>query len=58
VWIAPPHALPMSRILLVPVAVLLAAGGVVLGPGEQAPAQPPTSVVSTTGHMGVHVTHR
>lgn len=54
----PPHDLPMSRILLVPVAVLLAAGGVVLGPGEQAPAQPPTSVVSSTGDLGVHSTNR
>lgn len=54
----PPHALPMSRILLVPVAVLLAAGGVVLGPGEQAPAQPATTVVSTTVDSGVQPTNR
>lgn len=57
-WISPPDALPMSRILLVPLAVLLAAGGVVLGPGEQAPAQPATSVVSTTGDMGNQTTNR
>ena len=48
----------MSRILLVPVAVLLAAGGVVLGPGEQAPAQPTTSVVSSTADTGIQVTNR
>ena len=54
----PQHALPMSRILLVPVAVLLAAGGVVLGPGEQAPAQPAITVVSTTVDSGVQTTNR
>lgn len=36
----------MSRLILVPVAVLLAAGAVVVGPGEQAPAVPSQTVVT------------
>lgn len=48
----------MSRIVLIPVAVLLAAGSVVLGPGEQAPAAPSQSVVAPVGDMGNHVTNR
>ncbi len=48
----------MSRIALIPVAVLLAAGSVVLGPGEQAPAVPVHTVVTHTGDMGNHVTNR
>jgi hypothetical protein len=48
----------MSRILLIPVAVLLAAGAVVLGPGEQAPASPSQTVVTPSGDMGVQATNR
>ena len=48
----------MSRILLIPVAVLLAAGAVVLGPGEQAPASPSQTVVTPSGDSGVHTTNR
>ena len=43
----------MSRILLIPVAVLLAAGAVVVGPGEQAPAVPSQTVVTPTVDMGI-----
>lgn len=38
----------MSRIFLIPVAVVLAAGSVVLGPGETAPAAPPSTTSSST----------
>ena len=48
----------MSRIMLIPVAVLLAAGSVVLGPGEEAPATPSQTVVTPTGDTGNHVTNR
>ena len=48
----------MSRIMLIPVAVLLAAGAVVLGPGEQAPASPSQTVVTPSVDMGVHATNR
>ena len=48
----------MTRLLLIPVAVLLAAGGVVLGPAEQAPAAPSQSVVIHTGDMGNQATNR
>ena len=48
----------MSRIMLIPVAVLLAAGAVVLGPGEQAPASPSQTVVTRSGDMGVPSTNR
>ena len=48
----------MSRIMLIPVAVLLAAGSVVLGPGEQAPASPSQTVVTRSGDMGVQSTNR
>jgi hypothetical protein len=48
----------MSRILLIPVAVLLAAGGVILGPGEQAPASPAQTVVTPAGEMGNQSTDR
>jgi hypothetical protein len=51
----------MSRILLIPVAVLLAAGSVVLGPGEQAPAAPAQTVVTTTtttSDIAIHDTAR
>lgn len=44
----------MTRLLLIPVAVLLAAGSVVLGPGEQAPASPSRTVVTPSGQMGIH----
>ncbi len=47
----------MSRILLIPVAVLLAAGGVVLGPSEQAPAAPATTVVTQSVDMGIQTTN-
>jgi hypothetical protein len=48
----------MSRIMLIPVAVLLAAGSVVLGPGEQAPASPSQTVVTPSGDMANQVTNR
>ncbi len=48
----------MSRILLIPVAVLLATGAVVAGPGEQAPAVPSQTVVTTTVDMGNQHTSR
>jgi hypothetical protein len=48
----------MSRLLLIPVAVLLAAGSVVLGPGEQAPATPSQTVVTPAGDMGNQTTNR
>lgn len=49
---------PMSRIFLIPVAVVLAAGGVMLGPGEPAPAQPAQTVVVPASDMGIHATNR
>lgn len=52
------HALPMSRILLIPVAVILAAGGVVLGPGEEAPASPVQTVVTPAGDSDIRATNR
>jgi hypothetical protein len=51
-----PHDFPMSRILLIPIAVILAAGGVVLGPGEDTPASPAQTVVTPTGDSGIHAT--
>ena len=48
----------MSRIALIPIAVLLAAGSVVLGPGEQAPAAPSQTVVTPSVQMGDQVTNR
>ena len=48
----------MSRILLIPVAVLLAAGAVVAGPGEEAPAVPSQTVVVPSGDMGNQPTSR
>jgi hypothetical protein len=48
----------MSRILLIPIAVLLAAGAVVVGPGEQAPAVPSQTVVTTTTDTGNQPTRR
>ncbi|SFA73554.1 hypothetical protein SAMN05192575_101101 [Nocardioides alpinus] len=48
----------MTRLLLIPVAVLLAAGGVVLGPAEQAPASPSQSVVAPSGHMVIQTPNR
>ena len=58
VWVWSPDALPMSRILLIPIAVILAAGGVVLGPGEQAPAVPSQTVITPSGEMGIQHTAR
>ena len=57
-WIKPPHAWPMSRILLIPVAVILAAGGVVLGPGESAPASPAGTSTTPSVDMGEQGTNR
>ena len=48
----------MSRIMLIPVAVLLAAGSVVLGPGEEAPAAPTRTVVTPAVDMGNHAPAR
>ena len=47
----------MTRLMLIPVAVLLAAGSVVLGPGE-APAAPSQTVVTPTGDTGIQVPNR
>lgn len=52
------HVFPMSRILLIPVAVVLAAGGVVLGPGESAPASPAQTVVTPIGDSGIPAINR
>lgn len=57
-WIYNVESSHMSRILLIPVAVLLAAGGVTLGPGEQAPASPAQTVVTPAGDMGNQSTER
>lgn len=46
----------MSRLLLIPVAVLLAAGAVVVGPGEQAPAVPSQTVVTPSTDLGFQPT--
>jgi len=48
----------MSRILLIPVAALLAAGAVVAGPGEQAPAVPSQTVVTPASDSGFQHTSR
>ncbi|WP_165355150.1 hypothetical protein [Nocardioides oleivorans] len=48
----------MSRILLIPLAVILAAGGVVLGPGEDTPASPAQTSLTPTRDMGIHATFR
>lgn len=48
----------MSRILLIPVAVLLAAGAVVVGPGERAPAVPSQTVLTPTSDLGIQHTSR
>ena len=48
----------MSRLLLIPVAVLLAAGAVVVGPGEQAPAVPSQTVVTPSTDLGFQHTSR
>ena len=48
----------MSRILLIPVAVILAAGGVVLGPGESAPASPAGTSTTPSVDMGEQGTNR
>jgi len=42
----------MSRILLLPVAVLLASSAAVLRPAKESPAAAPHSHVSHTGEMG------
>ena len=47
----------MSRLMLFPVAVLLAAGSVVVGPGE-APAAPSQTVVTRTVDTGIQSTNR
>ena len=52
------HAFPMSRILLIPIAVILAAGGVVLGPGEDTPASPAQTSTTPTSQSGIHATFR
>jgi hypothetical protein len=48
----------MSRILLIPIAVILAAGGVVLGPGEDTPASPAQTSITPASDMGVRATNR
>ncbi len=57
-WIFPQHDFPMSRILLIPVAVILAAGGVVLGPGEDTPASPAQTSITPAGEPGIRATNR
>ncbi|SEB49718.1 hypothetical protein SAMN04489844_0297 [Nocardioides exalbidus] len=57
-WIWKTHSLPMSRILLIPIAVILAAGGVVLGPGEDTPASPAQTSITPLGDSGIHATNR
>jgi hypothetical protein len=47
----------MSRILLIPIAVILAAGGVVLGPGEDTPASP-AQTSTPAGDTGIRLTNR
>jgi hypothetical protein len=58
VWIGDSHALPMSRFLLIPIAVVFAAGGVVLGPGEDVPAPPAQTSVTPAAEMGITATAR
>lgn len=48
----------MSRLLLIPIAVIFAAGGVVLGPNEEAPASPAQTVVTPSGDLGVTAANR
>ena len=48
----------MSRLALIPVAALLAAGAVVAGPGESAPAQPAHSGTVQTADTGITSTGR
>ncbi len=48
----------MSRLMLLPVAVLLAAGSVTLGPAEEAPAAPSHTVVTTSVDSGIQSTLR
>jgi hypothetical protein len=50
--------LDMSRILLIPIAVILAAGGVVLGPGEDTPASPAQTSITPSGDTGIRLTNR
>jgi hypothetical protein len=58
VWVWWPDALPMSRFLLIPIAVILAAGGVVLGPGEDTPASPAQTSITPAGDTGIRLTNR
>jgi hypothetical protein len=48
----------MSRILLIPIAVIFAAGGVVLGPGEDTPASPAQTSVTPAADTGIQATDR
>ncbi|WP_210648903.1 hypothetical protein [Nocardioides sp. SYSU D00065] len=48
----------MSRLLLIPIAALLAAGGVAVGPGEEAPAPPAQTVVTPAADSDVRATNR
>jgi FlaG/FlaF family flagellin (archaellin) len=48
----------MSRILLLPIATILAASGVVLGPGEDVPAPPPQTSITPAGETGIRLTNR
>ena len=57
-WVWRPDALPMSRILLLPIAVILAAGGVVLGPGEDTPASPAQTSITPAGDTDIRLTNR
>ncbi|NPD03431.1 hypothetical protein HN031_01880 [Nocardioides sp. zg-1308] len=48
----------MSRILLIPVAVVLAAGGVLSAPSEAAPPSPTSTSISSSVDMGIQTTNR
>lgn len=56
-WIWETDPWVMARLALIPIAVLLAAGSVVLGAGEPAPAVPARTSVTQTGDMGNEVTN-
>ena len=47
----------MSRFLLIPIAVILAAGGVVVGPGEDTPPPPAQTSVTPAGDTGIRLTN-
>jgi len=48
----------MSRFLLIPIAAILAAGGVLVGPGEDSPASPAQTSITPSGDTGIRLTNR